>query len=407
VSAHRAPIRVALFPSQYAPHLGGVEELTARLARAIEAGGGVATVVAHRWPLSLPRAERIDGIQVSRLRFPMPSRSATGLLSFVLRFPLSLVTSVRLVRRCRADVVHVQCVSSNALYAWLAARFLRVPLVVSLQGELTMDADNVYEQSAVLRRLLRRLLSTADAVTACSAETLREAEQMMGVATGARGSVIFNGVDLREFEAHSTSRDGDHARSRRSILAIGRLVPEKGFDVLLQALATIDDPEVRLTIAGSGPQHDSLVELASTLDVADRVSFVGRTDRPATVALFQRSEVFVLSSRHEPFGIVNLEAMAGGAAIVATAVGGVPEIVGDRRNGLLIAPNDPTAMAAAIQELLDDDALRSRLVAAGIAEVTSFDWSAIADRYEDVYRLVIGDRARRPLMPWKRRRSAA
>jgi glycogen synthase len=392
-----APSRVALFPSQYAPHLGGVEELSAKLAAAIIAAGSTASVITHRWPSTLAARERIDGVEVSRVAFPMPTGSIGGVLRWLLAAPRSLATCVRHLRRSGASVVHVQCVSANALYAWLAARIVRVPLVVTLQGELTMDATGVYSQSFVLRRLLRHLLAHADAVTACSAQTLREAEQMMGVVTGRRGAVIYNGVDIAEFADDSPTPGTPHGRY---VLGIGRLVAEKGFDVLLEAFAGITDGDVRLVIAGAGPQDAALREAADRLGIAARVDFVGRTDRPATVELFRNCTVFVLASRHEPFGIVNIEAMAAGAPIVATSVGGVPEFVEHRRNGLLVEAGDATAMRQAIVELLNDRSLSERLAAAGHGDVSRFEWSSIAGEYESIYRAVRSARRSR-----RRRRS--
>jgi len=110
--------------------------------------------------------------------------------------------------------------------------------------------------------------------------------------------------------------------------------------------------------------------------------------------LFDGCELFVLPSRHEPFGIVNMEAMASGKAIVATSVGGVPEIVRDGENGMLVPPDDPQALADAINRLLDDDPLRRRLGQAGRARAWNFAWSTITDQYLAVYEAAAERRSR-------------
>lgn len=112
---------------------------------------------------------------------------------------------------------------------------------------------------------------------------------------------------------------------------------------------------------------------------------VGRTDRAETARWFKGASVFVLRSRHEPFGFVNVEAMAAGVPVVATRVGGVPEFVIDGEKGLLVPPESPDAMARALQHLLDDDALRQGLVANASKRVTEFRWTSIAGEYLDVY----------------------
>ena len=104
----------------------------------------------------------------------------------------------------------------------------------------------------------------------------------------------------------------------------------------------------------TGPNGRRLERLADDLGLADRVRFLGATDRTADVSLFRGAEAFVLPSRHEPFGIVNLEAMAAGVPIVATAVGGVPEFVVDRETGLLVQPDDARATRELMNRLLSD-----------------------------------------------------
>lgn len=384
------PIRVLLVPSSYAPNLGGVEELTARLATALERHGDRVMVVTNRWPAEVRSTEVVGGIDVRRFPMELPARSISSVARFVGGFARSTVGLARVMRSFRPDVVHVQCVSTNGFYAGLAARVFRVPLVVTTQGELTMDAGGIYQKSTLLPRVMAHLLRTADAVTACSAQTLREAEQMFDIPTGRRGSVVFNGVELAEFV---DVRESGGPTDEPYVFALGRHVREKGFDVLIRAMAMLDPQlSVRLVLAGDGERRSELEALAITEGVADRVVFVGRTDRPATARWFVGSRCFVLPSRHEPFGIVNVEAMASGAPVVATRVGGVPEIVEHERTALLVAPEDPAALAAAIERVLRDPELAARLSAAGRAAAEGFDWTAIAGQYRDIYRRVLASR---------------
>ncbi len=391
--------RVALCPSSYAPNLGGVEQLSARLAASLIASGCHVGVVTSQWPPALPESETIDGVLVQRVNFAAPERRIVPLVRFAVEFARSGWRTVSIMRRLGADVVHVQCVSVNALYALIAARVLRLPLVVTLQGELTMDTHQLYQRSRLLPRLLRHLLRHADAVTACSGQTLLEAETLLGVQTGERGSVIYNGVDLTEFEVPPLATERG-----RYILAIGRHVPEKGFDLLIEAYAKLGRDDVRLVIAGDGPERQALERLAKDLGVADRVDLPGRADRAQTVQLFRNCEFFVLPSRHEPFGIVNVEAMASGKAILAASVGGVPEIVHDRKNGLLVRPEDAAALADGMRVLLDDPDLRNRLGAAGRNDAREYSWPHITEQYLAVYEAAT---ARRSLSRRARRSGAS
>jgi glycosyltransferase involved in cell wall biosynthesis len=337
-----------------------------------------------RWPPSLASHERWDGIEICRYRFGVPEGPLRNIALTAARNPVALVALLRELRRTRAELVHVQCVSGAAWFAYQAARILRLPLVVTLQGELTMDATDIYSRSRLLRHTLRLLLDRADVVTACSRATLSEAEIWAKTALGDRGLVVYNGVDNNEFATAGPVS----CPNKPYILGIGRLVHQKGFDVLLEAFRLlVADPffDWDLVIAGSGPEAATLQNQASHIGLRERVRFVGRTDRPTTVSLFHSAAVFVLPSRHEPFGIVNLEAMAAGAPLVASQVGGVPEIVEDGVNGLLVPPNNPTSLAAAIQRLRSSARLRTELAARGKEQAVRFDWKIIERGYRNVY----------------------
>lgn len=376
--------RIVLAPSAYAPSLGGVEELTAKLARAFVDDGRDVVVSTMRWPKSLPDQQTIDGIAVRREVFR--TADTAGWRSWVARAdqPLTMNRLVRQYRAFRPDVLHIQCVSHAAAHQARAARRLGIPLVVTLQGELTMDATDVFGRSPRLRASLRDLMANADAVTACSAATLREAEQWFGRPLGERGRVVYNGVDIDEF---AKAQPMQH--SRPYVFGIGRHVHQKGFDVLIDAFAGLIEQgreNLDLVIAGDGADHAALRTQVARLGLDDRVQLIGRTDRAATASWFKGASLFVLSSRHEPFGIVNVEAMAAGTPVVATAVGGVPEFVHDGKTGLLIPPDDAVAMADAIARVVDDDHLRTELVNNASRVIDKFRWSSLANEYLDVYR---------------------
>jgi glycosyltransferase involved in cell wall biosynthesis len=382
-------MKIAIFASAFHPSLGGVEELVRQLAHALRRGGHEAIIVTERWPRDLPAFEQYEGIWV--YRFPFRTLSGGSLLNRA-KSAVSLLATGRAIQRQiiavlareAIDIVHIQCVTSNALYARDAARRLQLPFVVTLQGELTMDATGLYQHSEAARRRLRGALESADAITGCSGQTVAEAEEFFGAPFGARGHVIYNGIRLSDFE-----NVAPHVHSHPYILGIGRHVPQKGFDVLLRAYAQarqeakVDLPD--LLLAGDGPSRAQLEELSSELKLSGHAHFVGRVDRAVAVALFKGCEFFVLPSRHEPMGIVNLEAMAAGRAVVASRVGGVPELVEHEKNGLLVPPDDATALSHALLRLCANNALLRQLGDCGAEKVRAFDWDAIAAQYLRIY----------------------
>jgi glycosyltransferase involved in cell wall biosynthesis len=223
----------------------------------------------------------------------------------------------------------------------------------------------------------------ADAVTACSAWTLAEAQEFTGVKLGERGSVISGGVDVECF----ATVEPEH-RSRPYMLSAGRHVHAKGFDILIDAYRLVLErhpgaPD--LVIAGDGQERPELELLAAKHGVANRVEFVGRCDRARIARLFKGCSLFVLPSRREPLGIVNLEAMAASKPVVAARVGGVPEVVIDGVTGLLTSPGDPIGLADGMCRLLENPILAEQLGKAGSMHVKSLDWQNVAERYECVY----------------------
>jgi len=381
-------MNVAIFASAFHPSLGGVEELVRQLAHEYKRQGMQAIVLVNRWPRSLPAEEVIEGIPVFRLAMRMPEYNLRVRFNYAVGYPLVRARMLGILRRHKIDMIHVQCVSANGHYGAIASRALGLPLVVTSQGERTMDAERVYEKSPFINKVMRDLLAGADRVTACSRDTLEDLEQWSGFKLGARGSVVYNGIRINDFDGAEPYR-----HPRPYILGIGRHVRQKGFDLLIEAFAASGVKETHdLILAGDGVEHAQLQALARNLLGEANVHFIGRADRQKAVSLFTGCSFFVLPSRQEPLGIVNLEAMAAGKAVVASRTGGVPEIVVDGETGLLAPPADVPALAAALRKLAGDAALRERLGRAGRERVKNFTWESVAAAYRGVYDAALAGR---------------
>jgi len=291
------------------------------------------------------------------------------------------------VRRHRCDVVNIHCISSNARYALALSTALRVPLVVSLHGELTGDADDVYRRSPYLRRAWRQSIQQAAAITAPSAHTLEQAELFFGRSLQERAQVIRNGVDVDLFNsAGRPVRD-------RIVVGVGRLVGVKGFDLLISAFARArhDLPNHRLVIAGDGPERRALEALADR-EAPGRVTFTGRLDEAELASLVGRACLYVLSSRQEALGLTALEAMAAGTPVLAARTGGVPEIVVDGKTGILFdAGNVPDLAGRIVAAVRDAPGSASRALRA-LETARHHSWSACVNSYSNLYESVIETR---------------
>jgi glycogen(starch) synthase len=368
-------VKIAVFPSAFHPSIGGVEELTRRLALEYRAAGHDVIVITNRWPRDLPARDDVTGLPVHRLPFRFPAGSRKAFLTYHASTWLVTLQLLALLRRERVDVLHVQCISSNARYALRAARLLRLPLVVTTQGELTMDANRIFDRFPQAASLFRQVMQQADVFTGCSTVTLRDALDRFGGRSGP-ALAIPNGVDYPAFHGADAI---EHPRPYA--LAIGRFAAEKGFDLLLEAWAQVR-PGVELLLAGDGPLAADLRARASALGLDDRVRFFGPANRSQVPSLFAGAEYVVLPSRaDEGLPLVSVEAMAAGKALVCTRTGGIEDAVIDGETALVVPKGDVPALAAAIARVDGDPALRRRLGEAGGRRAVEFDWTALAGRY--------------------------
>jgi glycosyltransferase involved in cell wall biosynthesis len=378
-------MNIAIFASSFHPHFGGVEELVRQLALELGRQRHDVIVLTNRWPRTLPRHEIVEGIPVYRLPFRAPDAGVKSVITFQLSRAAIEREVASILWRHSIDVIHVQCVSSNGYYALRASQALRLPLVVTLQGELTMDSTKLFERSAFARQTLRDCMATAEVVTACSNKTLEDGERFFGQPLGARGRVIFNGVSIGDFCSTAPL-----VYDRPYVLAIGRLVREKGFDILLRAFAEANVPTHYLVLAGDGPERVPLSALAAELKLENRVKFLGRANRATVPGLFAGSDFLVLPSRSdEGLPVVTVEAMAAAKAIVATRSGGTPEAVLDGITGLIVEKEDVAQLAAAIRRLCLDAALRNRLAETGRRRAEQFGWPHIVQQYVTCYEKAI------------------
>lgn len=271
--------------------------------------------------------------------------------------PLAFVRLVRLLRALRPTIVHSR--NWAALDAILAARLAGVSVVVHGEhGREAMDPEGRNARRNRIRRLLHPLVSQFITVTS---DLERWLVEDVGLPER-KVLTIPNGVDLTRF-GHA-----DRRGARRSLGlpedglvlgTVGRLDPVKDQAGLLRAFADLlpAHPEAWLVAAGDGPCREELLGLAARLGVSGRVRFLGeRLDVPAVLATM---DLFVLPSIGEGMSNTLLEAMASSLPVVATRVGGNPELIEDGVNGRLVRAQDPGALAAAIAAYLDDSHLRA------------------------------------------------
>jgi len=253
-------------------------------------------------------------------------------------------------------------------------RSLRIPMVVA-------SAQNIDKRYPPPFRWFERwsLRRAAGAYT-CNAEA---GEILRRKGFGGQWVLLPLGVDVDRFQPV------EHAppTGRLRVGFVGRLIPHKGVDVLLEAVA--GDDRMCAEIFGAGPESDRLVDQAARLGLGDRVTFHGHIEEEDIPDTYRRFDVLAVPSAPMPgwleqFGRVVVEAQASGIPVVASASGALPDVVGEE--GLLVPPRDPGALRDALRRLLDEPGLWARLRAEGITGAGRFTWEAVAESQIALYR---------------------
>ncbi len=313
----------------------------------------------------------------------------------------ALVELVRCIRRGNYDLIHTHN-SKGGFLGRLAGKITRVPVVHTVHGFAFHDAESRWKRT-LYRQVERRAARWCDAMIAISTPLIRWAERER-VAPSDAFVRIPSGIELEHFSTR-VNRDAVRdelgiKRDESIVIEVAKLWEGKGHETLLESFAPLarSHPNARLVFAGEGPLEGRLRERADALGLRDRVLFLGHRDDIERV--LAACDIAALPSEFEGMGRVVLEAMARGLPVVATDVGGIPDLVRDGQTGILVPPRDPRALTGALGRLLDDACLRERFgIAARDAirsDRTGFNARQMAARIEEVYRGVL---ARRGLMP--------
>jgi glycosyltransferase involved in cell wall biosynthesis len=360
-------MRVLHVGKYFPPHPGGIERTSADLCAALAAREVSVAVLAH----GEPGTHRSCTIRDGDVEVTLAACYGQWLYAPVSpTFPWLLQ---RAIRRFRPDLLHLHLPNTSAFWALTLGSARRLPWVVHWHADIPLDTARrgVRWAYRLYRPWEQAMLRRASAVIATSAGYLESSAAL--AAWQQKTQVIPLGLpaisDNVENAANSTTPQWPPGRR---LLAVGRLSYFKGFDVLLRALALV--PDVGLLLIGDGECAASLRQLACHLKIEDRVTFAGRIDMdPAgtatLAAAYAHAEVFCLPSteRAESFGLVLLEAMRAGLPAIASDIpgSGVGYVVRNDETGLLVPPGDVPALAAALQQIANDAALRRRLGAAG------------------------------------------
>jgi len=367
-------VKIAIVASDYAPTVGGVQTAVKHIARNLIRCGHSVIILSALPPGNVPSTELVDGVMV--YRFPWGRQPSWSLL---FRAPQTLFGMAKTIREFDPDLVYVHFLTINALYVLLLHYVLRFKLVVSARGN---DIQGIPLRSRLQRWMLNNLFRRANAVLFCSSYVQRDAAPYLRHAMPqAFVGVVGDGFDPDEFR-----EPRPYQNASPYILAMGRLVHKKGFDLLIRAFHQISSefPQFHLLIAGDGEERAALEKLIDDMNMRNRVVLLGFADRAKTIALFWGCEFFVLSSRLEPFGIVVAEAMAAHKAVLATRSGGVVDLMQPGVNGFLVEP-EVDALANGMRQLLSHPDETRAMGERAAPSIQSHTWAAVTDEFIKVF----------------------
>ena len=361
-------MRIFFWSETFWPRIGGVENLAARLLPALRARGHEFMVVT--WA----HTEYPDKIQYQDIpvyRFPFFLRGPQGGVDPIMEHVRQVA---RLKQGFAPDLVHINSYGRSVLFHLMTANAHPAPILVTLHQALP---DEPVGQDTVLGKLL----AAADWVVAVSDSVLVHATQLTQKIIRC-SSVIHNALEIPAGDAAPIAFD------RPKLLCLGRLVAEKGFDVALSAFAAVLErfPGAHLLIVGDGPERKNLATRAVELRLSNAVEFVGVVPPEDVPRWISEATLVLIPSRLEGFGLVALEAALLGRPVVATRVGGIPEIVVHEHTGLLVEKDDTDGFAHAVRFLLENPQVASDMSrSAQLRARALFSWDAHVNAYHDLY----------------------
>ncbi len=356
-----------------APHFRG-----ARTLETIVSGGRTINVHRYRYFIAGLEVLAYNGGILSRIR-----HNPLSILLVPFFVAAQLVKMISLHRKFQYDVIHAHWIVPQGLVAGLFRRFSKTaPAIV-----VTSHGGDLFALRGKLLTLLKRwVLRTADQVTVVS-EAMKSYCTDLGI-EAEKIHVRSMGVDLT-----TTFTIGNSRLPREGLIFVGRLVEKKGVEYLLRAMAVLVAryPNLSLTVVGDGPDEKALRALTGELRLDQNISFVGSKLNAELPALLRSAKIFVMpsivakSGDQEGLGLVAVEAMGCGCAVVATDLPAIRDTVQHRKTGLIARAADADDLAASIETLLKNDALRADLAIAGNRFAKNrFDWSIVGADYQSL-----------------------
>lgn len=380
-------MRILFCNYEYPPLGGGGGVINAAIAEELAQRHDVTVLTSHAFRLPYDAVER--GVRVLRvhvmLRRQQAAASFASMLSYILYAPRY---GRRLMETSRFDIVNTHFALPTGPVGDKLTRHARIPNVLTVHGGDLFDPSKFTSPHRhwLLRQWIRRLALRADCVVAGSANTIDNLHTYYGPDIAVRmiplGIAAIPEVSASRSELGFTDDDV-------LLVTVGRLIARKATDRLIDCVAELRDPRVKLLVIGSGPLIDELRSHAARRGVAGQVRFFGFVDERRKFEILSAADLYVSTSVHEGFGLVFVEAMACGLPVVCYDFGGQTDFLKSGVTGYLEHGGDLGAFIGACRRLIDDKPLRARMSEENTRRAKDFSVAMCARRYEELFEEVV------------------
>ncbi len=368
-------MRILVLNYEFPPVGGGGGRTAATLCAALAERDHELKVITSMAP-NLARSETLDGYQVLRVQAGRRSRFRASFASMAGFVAGALLPAIRMARSWRPDVIHAHFAVPTGVLAFPLSKITRIPYVLTVHlgdvpGGVPQKTDRWFR---FVFPFTPPIWKGASNVVAVSKHTKALALRHYAVDI----EVIPNGVQLRSGAAKQVS---DPPR----LIFAGRFQSQKNLPMLVELLAKVRDMPWQCELLGDGPDRQIVEELIQRHDLGSRVNLLGWVDGAVVEERLEASDLLLLTSRSEGFPVIGVQALASGLAIVASSVGGLPELVEGDVNGRLCAADDMDCFEQALRWCLEDRGRLMGMKQASRARAERFEIRKIAEQYEDVF----------------------